>query len=127
MMEEEYTEMEDTIINRLSVLDSIKLLAPEIQEWIMKEFGDYESFVESLEDQERICDLFELISERKLNWREQKVIFLRYGIIDGTPKSLEDVSKEMGMTRERVRLIEAKCLHRGCIHRSRKLKDFLDA
>ncbi len=127
MMEEEYTEMEETIINRLSVLDRIKLLAPEIQEWIMKEYGDYESFVESLDDKERICDLFELISERRLNWREQKVIFMRFGIIDGTPKSLEDVSKEMGMTRERVRLIEAKCLHRGCIHRSRELKDFLDA
>lgn len=127
MMEEEYTEMEETIINRLSVLDRIKLLAPEIQEWIMKEYGDYESFVESLDDQERICDLFELISERRLNWREQKVIFLRFGIIDGTPKSLEDVSKEMGMTRERVRLIEAKCLRNRGIHRSKKLKDFLDA
>ena len=48
-MEEEYVEMEETVINRLSVLNSIKLLAPEIQNWIIEEYNDYESFVESLE------------------------------------------------------------------------------
>ena len=118
--------MED-IINKLSVLDSIKLLAPEIQHWIIEEYSDYESFVDSLNDKELICDLFQLISERRLNWREQKVIFMRFGIVDGKPRSLQDISDNMGITRERVRLIERKCLRHGEIHRSKILKDYLNA
>lgn len=126
-MENEYLEIEEIIIDRMSIMDSIKLLAPEIQQWILEEYGNYETFIESLSDKERVCDLFELISEKRLNLREQKVIFMRFGIVDGTPKTLEDISKRMGITRERVRQIESKCLRHGChLHRVKKLKDYLD-
>ena len=62
-----------------------------------------------------------------LNERERKVLELRFGLVDGTPRTLEEVGKEFNVTRERIRQIEAKAL-RKLKHpsRSQKLKDFLD-
>ena len=62
-----------------------------------------------------------------LNDRERKVIQLRFGLNDGHPRTLEEVGREFGVTRERIRQIEAKAL-RKLRHpsRSKKLKDYLD-
>jgi RNA polymerase primary sigma factor len=62
-----------------------------------------------------------------LSYREQKVLSLRFGLEDGHPRTLEEVGKFFGVTRERIRQIEAKAL-RKLKHpsRSRKLKDFLE-
>ena len=59
--------------------------------------------------------------------RERKVLEMRYGLEDGRARTLEEVGKEFGVTRERIRQIEAKAL-RKCRHpnRARKLRDFLD-
>ncbi|MFN2340732.1 MAG: RNA polymerase sigma factor RpoD [Halanaerobium sp.] len=59
--------------------------------------------------------------------REKRVLELRFGIEDGRPRTLEEVGKEFGVTRERIRQIEAKAL-RKLRHpsRSKKLKDYLD-
>lgn len=59
--------------------------------------------------------------------RESNVIKMRFGLNDGYEKSLEEVGKEFGVTRERIRQIEAKAL-RKLRHpsRSKKLKDYLD-
>jgi RNA polymerase primary sigma factor len=45
-----------------------------------------------------------------LPWRERRVIELRYGLVDEGPLTLEDIGKEVGVTRERVRQIESKTL-----------------
>jgi RNA polymerase primary sigma factor len=45
-----------------------------------------------------------------LPWRERKVIELRYGLGDEGPMTLEDIGREVGVTRERVRQIESKTL-----------------
>ena len=59
--------------------------------------------------------------------REEMVIRLRYGLDDAHPRTLEDVGKEFGVTRERIRQIEAKALRKlRHPNRSRRLKDFID-
>ena len=64
---------------------------------------------------------------KTLTPREAKVLTLRFGLIDGRQRTLEEVGKEFNVTRERIRQIEAKAL-RKLRHpsRSKKLKDFLD-
>ena len=59
--------------------------------------------------------------------RERRVLQLRFGLIDGHQRTLEEVGKRFGVTRERIRQIEAKAL-RKLRHpsRSMKLKDYLE-
>ena len=59
--------------------------------------------------------------------REKKVLELRFGMIDGRTRTLEEVGKEFNVTRERIRQIEAKAL-RKLRHpsRSKRLRDFLN-
>ncbi|KAB0577863.1 RNA polymerase primary sigma factor [Fusobacterium naviforme] len=63
----------------------------------------------------------------QLSEREQKVLKLRFGLMDGKPRTLEEVGREFNVTRERIRQIEAKAL-RKLRHpsRSKQLKDYLD-
>lgn len=62
-----------------------------------------------------------------LQAREQEVLELRFGLIDGTCHTLEEVGKKFNVTRERIRQIEAKAL-RKLRHpsRAKKLRDFLE-
>lgn len=57
--------------------------------------------------------------------REQKILEMRFGLLDGVAHTLEEVGQEFGVTRERIRQIEAKALERIQAHRGmRKLKDY---
>lgn len=71
---------------------------------------------------EQLDDVLDTLTER-----EKRVLELRFGIEDGRSRTLEEVGKEFGVTRERIRQIEAKAL-RKLRHpsRSKKLKDYLD-
>ncbi len=71
---------------------------------------------------EQLSEVLESLTDR-----EEKVLRLRFGLVDGRPRTLEEVGKEFNVTRERIRQIEAKAL-RKLRHpsRSKKLKDFLD-
>ncbi len=63
----------------------------------------------------------------ELNEREAEVVKLRFGLIDGRPRTLEEVGREFGVTRERIRQIESKTLAK-LRHplRSDRLRDYLD-
>ncbi|HJG37537.1 RNA polymerase sigma factor RpoD [Enorma phocaeensis] len=59
--------------------------------------------------------------------RERKVIELRFGLVDGHPRTLEEVGREFGVTRERIRQIESKTLAKlRHPSRSSKLKDYIE-
>ncbi len=62
-----------------------------------------------------------------LSDREKKVLELRFGLNDGTPRTLEEVGREFDVTRERIRQIEAKAI-RKLKHpiRSQKIRDFME-
>jgi RNA polymerase primary sigma factor len=62
-----------------------------------------------------------------LSDREAEVVKLRFGLVDGRPRTLEEVGKEFGVTRERIRQIESKTLAK-LRHplRSERLRDYLD-
>ncbi len=58
--------------------------------------------------------------------REEKVLRLRFGLLDGRTRTLEEVGKEFNVTRERIRQIEAKALRKlKHPNRSKRLKDFV--
>lgn len=71
---------------------------------------------------EQLQDVLETLTPR-----EKQVLRLRFGLDDGRSRTLEEVGQHFGVTRERIRQIEAKAL-RKLRHpsRSKKLKDFLD-
>jgi RNA polymerase primary sigma factor len=63
----------------------------------------------------------------ELSDREKAVVRLRFGLEDGQARTLEEVGKEFGVTRERIRQIESKTLAKlRHPHRSQKLRDYLD-
>jgi RNA polymerase primary sigma factor len=62
-----------------------------------------------------------------LSEREKKVIQLRFGLVDGHARTLEEVGREFGVTRERIRQIESKTLSKlRHPSRSQKLRDYLE-
>ena len=90
-----------------------------------------------IEDSEAIVPLerasFRLLQEQlesvlhTLSQREKEVIRLRFGLFDGQPRTLEEVGKRFGVTRERIRQIESKTLSKlRHPSRSQKLRDYLE-
>ena len=62
-----------------------------------------------------------------LSDREKSVIEMRFGLKDGQPRTLEEVGKTFGVTRERIRQIESKTLSKlRHPSRSQKLRDYLE-
>ena len=109
-------------------LEPVSLESP-IGEEDDSHLGDYVEDKESVSPTEYTTQsmirsaLYDVMSD--LTDREEKVLRLRYGIGDGKPRTLEEVGKEFGVTRERIRQIEAKAI-RKLRHptRQKKLDDY---
>ncbi|MEW5707022.1 MAG: RNA polymerase sigma factor RpoD [Actinomycetota bacterium] len=72
--------------------------------------------------QEQLQEVLDTLSDR-----ERRVIELRFGLIDGHPRTLEEVGRVFGVTRERIRQIESKTLSKlRHPNRSAKLRDYLE-
>ena len=95
------------------------------------EFGDLIEDTDAIAPSDAVA--FSLLQEQfkqvleTLSPREAGVIKMRYGLEDGQPKTLDDIGRVYGVTRERIRQIESKAL-RKLRHpsRSQTLRDFLD-
>lgn len=109
--------------------ETVSLEAPVGEEEDSK-LGDF------LEDKEGVSPdeaaIYELLKghvEEFLSYlapREQKILRMRFGLEDGKTHTLEEVGKEFGVTRERIRQIEAKALQKLRTHKSsQKLRDYL--
>ncbi|HPW59193.1 MAG TPA: sigma-70 family RNA polymerase sigma factor [Candidatus Rifleibacterium sp.] len=68
---------------------------------------------------DQICRVLETLSDR-----EQIVVKLRFGLDDGTPRSLEEIGRILGVTRERVRQVEEKALKKLRANSTPKLKEY---
>jgi len=109
--------------------ETVSLEAPVGEEEDSK-LGDF------IEDEEmespRDAATYELLKEdiqdilKSLDPREQKILEMRFGLEDGTTHTLEEVGQEFGVTRERIRQIEAKALEKlKEEQKETKLKDYL--
>lgn len=100
--------------------------------------GDEDSMVKDFVADDRMSEQFTNVEHvmlgneingilSELSEREQRVIRLRFGLIDGKTWTLEEVGKEYHVTRERIRQIEARALKRLRMKReTKKLKSYLD-
>ena len=105
----------------LSTDKNINLISKQI-----KTFKDKNIVVTNRKKYEILKNHIELILDT-LSYREKKVMQLRFGLEDGRSRTLEEVGDNFGVTRERIRQIEAKAL-RKLRHPSRSttLRDFLN-
>ena len=132
---EELSEEMDLPVDRVRAI--LKIAQQPIS--LQSPIGDSEdtSFGDFIEDKaaEKPDEVtaFSLLKEKigdvllTLTEREQEVLTLRFGLVDGYPRTLEEVGRKFNVTRERIRQIEAKAL-RKMRHptRIRKLEGFLD-
>ncbi len=122
----------DKVQEIMKVAQTPVSLATPIGEEEDSTLGDFieDEVAEGPQDAASMQMLRESVEEAldSLSDRERDVLKLRFGLLDGRARTLEEVGKEFNVTRERIRQIEAKAL-RKLRHpsRSRKLKDYLEA
>lgn len=120
---------EDEVFSLIKIRQYLEMVDPEIKAMFVQAYGDDPDTVFAFDEDKRrqIETLLQLLSE--MIPREQMVLALRFGFFSGKPMTLEEVAKRFGVTRERIRQIEAKALRKGgCrgLRRSKKLRDFLN-
>jgi RNA polymerase primary sigma factor len=131
--EEIAAEMEmdvDKVNHILKIKQDIVSLEAPVGEEEDSQLGDFIADEDSLTPEEAATH--QLLKEHVngvlalLTPREQKILRMRFGLEDGRSHTLEEVGQEFGVTRERIRQIEAKALAKLRKHReSKKLRDYL--
>ncbi|GIH92212.1 RNA polymerase sigma factor RpoD [Planobispora siamensis] len=124
----------DLPIDRVIEIQRIAQEPVSLQSPIGEEDSDLGDFIEDADAvvpmeaaafimlQDQLDEILATLSER-----EQRIIQLRFGLADGHPRTLEEVGREFGVTRERIRQIESKTLAK-LRHptRAQMLRDYLD-
>lgn len=89
----------------------------------LKEFIGCETYQPTEADREKVDEYLSTFKKR-----EKKVIEMRWGLLDGVPKTVEETAKEFGITRERVLLIESKVFGPAiyAIRRRKTIKAFFN-
>jgi RNA polymerase primary sigma factor len=131
--EEIAAEMEidvDKVNHILKIKQDIVSLEAPVGEEADSSLGEFIEDEDSMTPEEAAT--YQLLKEHVANVlslltpREQKILRMRFGLEDGRSHTLEEVGLEFGVTRERIRQIEAKALTKLRKHReSKKLKDYL--
>ncbi len=131
--EEIAVEMEmdvDKVNHIIKIKQDIVSLEAPVGEEDDSKLGDFIEDEDSVSPEEAAT--YQLLKEHVnsvlalLTPREQKILRMRFGLEDGRSHTLEEVGQEFGVTRERIRQIEAKALAKLRKHReSKKLKDYL--
>jgi RNA polymerase primary sigma factor len=131
--EEIAAEMEmdvDKVNHIIKIKQEIVSLEAPVGEEDDSRLGDFIEDEDSVSPEEAAT--YQLLKEHVntvlslLSPREQKILRMRFGLEDGRSHTLEEVGQEFGVTRERIRQIEAKALTKLRKHReSKKLKDYL--
>ncbi len=131
--EDRFIDEKDLYMNCHSILCSyVKALRPEIIAMILEKHSDidkYVKYVEGLyEKKELIREIFERLSlSGEFTWKEQKVIMLKFGLIDGIPKTLAEVAEIMGCREDLIKMMINKCLFPMAIakrHHEARIKFF---
>lgn len=109
-----------------SLRDIIEQADPETLGMIIDRYGDIDTYVDSIDNREAAGCLWKEIN--RLSQEDQKVMALRFGLLDGKTRTLEEMTQITGKTREQIRHIEDRAFRRGCFYpiRRKKLKDHLD-
>jgi len=131
---EEIAKEMDLPVDRVVEIQRIAQEPVSLQSPIGEEDSDLGDFIEDADAvvpieaaafimlQDQLDDILATLSER-----EQRIIQLRFGLCDGHPRTLEEVGREFGVTRERIRQIESKTLAK-LRHptRAQMLRDYLE-
>ncbi|MEV5586220.1 RNA polymerase sigma factor RpoD [Nonomuraea pusilla] len=131
---EEIAKEMDLPVDRVVEIQRIAQEPVSLQSPIGEEDSDLGDFIEDADAvvpmeaaafimlQDQLEDILATLSDR-----EQRIIQLRFGLADGHPRTLEEVGREFGVTRERIRQIESKTLAK-LRHptRAQMLRDYLD-
>jgi RNA polymerase primary sigma factor len=122
----------DRVLELLRISQDLLSLDSPVGEEDESNLGDFieDSSVDSPADAATRAMLHDAVSEvlGELTEREQEIVRLRFGLDGGRAKTLEEVGHEFGVTRERIRQIEAKTLAKlRHPQRSERLREFLEA
>ena len=110
LSEEKVLELEKIVLEPISFSEPIGEDGESFLEEVLP--SDEESIEDIVTGKEELKRVLDKILPETLTQKEQNVISLRFGLEDGRTRTLEEIGQEIGVTRERVRQIEAKALRK---------------
>ena len=119
--------IEEIAIMNLNIKQYLEEVSQEIKQMFCQNYGEDVAAIlcNDIEKKRQIEQTLFMLT--KLTSQEQKVMVLRFGFFSGESMTLDEVAEEFGVTRERIRQIEAKAvksLHPHC-SRNKKLEEYL--